>query len=228
MTALVLLPGMMCDARLFAPQIAALSARHTLHLPPMVGAETMSGLAAAVLAKAPPRFALVGLSMGGILAMEIMAQAAERVTHLALLDTNPLADATPEARDRQIAAVRAGGLRDVMRDEMKPRYLAAGPGRGAVLDLCMEMAEALGPEVFVAQSLALQSRPDQRATLRAVRVPSLVLCGAEDTVCPPERHEMMRDLIPGACLRVIPGAGHLPVLEQPKATNEALFAWLSQ
>ena len=91
----------------------------------------------------------------------------------------------------------------------------------------MAMAEALGADVFADQSRALQQRPDQCDTLRAVRVPTLILCGEDDTLCPLERQEMMRDLIFGARLAVIPGAGHLPILEQPERTNEELKQWLS-
>ena len=167
--------------------------------------------------------------MGGIIAMEIVRQAPERVSRLALMDTNPLAEPAVRAveRDAQIDRVRNGGLRSVMRDEMKPNYLADGPNKGCVLDLCMTMAEAVGADVFNIQSRALQRRPDQRDTLRAIDVPTLILCGEDDTLCPLERHEMMRDLIPGARLAVIPGAGHLPVLEQPELTNKEIKLWLN-
>lgn len=189
----------------------------------------MEALARRVLEAAPPRFALAGLSMGGIVAMEVIRQAPERVTRLALLDTNPLAE-PPERgrlRDGQIARVMDGALTEVMRDEMKPHYLADGPGKAALLDLCMQMALALGPQAFAEQSEALRSRPDQSATLRGVRVPALVLCGAEDRLCPLSRHELMAGLIPGARLVVVPEAGHLPTLEQPARTTAALADWLA-
>ena len=228
MLPLVLLPGMMCDARLFAPQIAALGGTRQMTVLPLRG-ETVTEIAANVLAHAPPVFALGGLSMGGIVAMEIVAQAPERVTRLALMDTNPRAETAQVAarREPQIAAVRAGGLRRVMRDEMKPNYLAPGPGRAAVLDLCMEMAEALGPEVFVRQSRALQTRPDRQEVLRGVAVPTLVLCGEHDALCPVERHELMAALVPGAVLDVVEGAGHLPTLEAPEAVIAAMRRWLA-
>ena len=229
MSALVLLPGMMCDARLFAPQIAALSAQHDILVPRLVGADTVPGLATRILAQAPPRFALAGLSMGGIVAMEIMAQAPDRVMRLALMDTNPEAEAEEIATRRgpQMAKVAAGGLAAVMRDEMKPHYLADGPNRGEVLDLCMDMALALGPDVFIAQSKALIDRPDQKDTLKRVTIPTLILTGAEDRLCPRHRHELMAGLVPGAQLTVIDGAGHLPTLEKPDATSAALANWLS-
>lgn len=226
---LLFLPGMMCDARLFAPQIAAQSATRAVMVAPLTGADTMGALAAGVLAQAPPRFALAGLSMGEIVAMEMICQAPERITRLALLDTNPLPDPPEKAplRHDQVDRVRAGGLRAIMREEMKPNYLSDGPRTGAILDLCMAMAEALGPEVFARQSRAIETRPDQTETLRRVAVPALVLCGKADQLCPPARHRYMADLIPGATLYIIPGAGHLPTLEQPDLTGGALATWLA-
>jgi pimeloyl-ACP methyl ester carboxylesterase len=228
MTPLLLLPGMMCDARLFGPQIDALSRQVPIMSYPIGHQPALDALAQEILESAPPRFALAGLSMGGILAMEIVRQAPERVERLALLDTNPLAE--PESlRSRrldQIARVRNGELREIMRDEMKPNYLAPGPGRDRVLDLCMTMALDLGPQAFINQSNALRDRSDQTETLRAYRGPALVLCGAQDRLCPVERHDLLHQLLAGSHLEIIAGAGHLPTLEQPQQTTAALERWL--
>ncbi|WP_029057884.1 alpha/beta fold hydrolase [Stappia stellulata] len=228
MTPLVLLPGMMCDARLFAPQIAALCGRIPVMTLPVAGRETMTDLAAGILACAPPRFALAGLSMGGILAMEVVRQAPERVARLALLDTNPLAE-TEEVRARrgpQIETVRAGGLDAVMHDVMIPNYLHDATDPRGIAALCLQMACDLGPEVFVAQSKALRDRPDQTETLRAYSGPSLVLCGRHDRLCPLSRHKLMHELMPQSTLEIIEEAGHLPTLERPEPTTAALVRWL--
>ena len=227
---LVLLPGMMCDARLYFPQLAAFSHERPITVAPIGNHDTVSALAAEVLAHAPARFALAGLSMGGIVAMEVIRQAPDRVTRLALLDTNPKAEAEAikHMREPQIAQVQNGQLRDVMRDVMKPNYLTDGPRTEQILDLCMAMAETCGPDVFIRQSRALQSRPDQQDTLRQVRVPTLILCGEDDALCPIHRHTLMHDLVAGSKLEIITKAGHLPTLEQPDATNKALSRWLTQ
>jgi len=224
---LVLLPGMMCDARMWGGIDRALDVPVIHHLP--TGAATMAALAAGFLADAPPRFALAGLSMGGILAMEILRQAPERVARLALLDTNPRAE-TAEVQARrapQIDRAMAGNLEGVMRDDMKPNYLAPGPRKAEILDLCMDMALALGPQVFAQQSRALRDRPDQQATLAAFTGPALVLMGADDRLCPLDRHQLMHRLMPQSQLQIIPGAAHLPPLEQPDATLRALRGWLA-
>lgn len=229
MTPLVLIPGMMCDARLWGDLPADLHPRPVIHALP-TAADTTAGLAREVLRTAPPRFALAGLSLGGIVAMEVLAEAPDRVKRVALMDTNPRAE-TPEVQARrgpQIARALSGNLREVIRDEMMPNYLAQGEGRQKILDLCMDMAIAIGPEVFARQSRALRDRPDRCATLAAFRGPALVLMGAEDRLCPRDRHEQMHALMPQSRLVVIDGAGHLPTLERPEETGAALRQWLEE
>ncbi|THH35763.1 alpha/beta fold hydrolase [Aliishimia ponticola] len=226
---LVLLPGMMCDARLFGPQIAELSADHTVVSAPITRGERIEEIASGLLDQLPRRFALAGLSMGGIVAMEILRRAPDRVAKLALLSTNPLPE-TPQVaatREPQIVKVRTGKLREVMQDEMKPRYLAPGGHSHDILDLVMDMADTLGPEIFVRQSRALQRRKDQQATLAKCKVPTLILCGRHDQLCPVKRHTFMAELIPGAKLVVLENSGHLPPLEQPAETTAALRNWLA-
>ena len=228
MTPLVLLPGMMCDERLFAPQISELSKQREVHFAQLSGHETITELATDVLNNAPPVFALAGLSMGGIVAMEVLSQAADRVERLALLDTNPLAELSDVAKRRgpQIDAVKNGQLKEIIRDEMKPNYLFDGVKKTETLKLCMDMALDIGPDAFIRQSIALRDRVDQKNTLRKYKRPALVLCGRHDVLCPLERHELMHTLLENSKLEIIEDAGHLPTLEQPKITTTALASWL--
>ncbi len=223
----VLIPGMMCDARMWGGLAVHIASRPVGHFLP-TEADSMSVLADQLLKDAPEHFALAGLSMGGIVAMEVVRQAPDRVKRLALLDTNPCAEA-PEVqakRQGQINRALSGRLAVVIKTEMKPNYLAPGPDKGAILDLCLDMALSLGPEVFARQSRALRDRPDQQQTLAAFQGPALVLMGQQDRLCPLTRHQLMHRLMPQSRLILIAGAAHLPTLENPKDTIAALIRWL--
>lgn len=227
---LVLVPGMMCDARVFGPQIRVFARTRSIHLAPITNHETIEEIASEVLAAAPRRFALAGFSMGGIVAMEMFRQEPERVARLALLDTNASGE-TPKAaalREPQIVRVMAGSLQDVMRDDFGTALFAAGPRAREAQRQFHDMALELGGEVFVRQSRALQRRPDLQQILSRIGVPTLVMCGAEDQLCPASRHEVMAGLIPHATLKVVPQAGHFPTLEQPEMVIEALEQWLDE
>ncbi|TCD15098.1 alpha/beta fold hydrolase [Oricola cellulosilytica] len=228
---LVLLPGMMCDARMFAPQAAEFGSEYDVVIGDLSGERSISGLASGLLATLPPTFNLAGLSMGGIVAMEMAGQAPRRVKRLGLLDTNHRADAPErrEIRNRQIDAVRRGRLRDVIVEEMKPNYLApANRSNRALLDLLVDMAMDLGADVFVDQTLALRDREEQTDALRKYPGPALVLCGEHDTLCPPERHREIAGLLAQSELALIPDAGHISTLEYPEAVNTALRSWLAR
>ena len=228
---LVLLPGMMCDARLFAPQIEALQGRFDI-LVPRLEAPSIRAMAQAVLDEVvAKRFSLAGLSMGGIVAIAMTDIAPDRIERLALLDTNHLADAPGrfEIRNRQIKDVLAGHLRDVIVDEMKPVYLAgANRTNQPLLDLLVAMAMDCGADMFVAQSLALRDRADQSATLAACKQPTLVLCGEEDELCPLDRHREMAGLLENSELVIVPDAGHISTLENPATVIAALETWLAR
>lgn len=227
---LVLLPGMMCDARVFGPQIAELSSEFAVTVAPITHGERIEEIASGLLHLLPPKFALAGLSMGGIVAMEILRRAPERVTRIALMDTNPLAE-TPQssaAYEPMIVGAKAGRLEEILGQFMKPDYLAPGPHRADVLAVVREMGLYLGPDVFIRQVRALQRRRDQQSTLRKCKAPALVMCGEYDALTPLKRHQFMAELIPFAKLEVIEGAGHLPTLEQPAATTEFLRRWMKQ
>lgn len=221
---------MMCDARVFAPQIAGLSAGRTVVVATITEADSIAVLARLVLVDAPPRFALAGLSMGGIVAMEILRQAPERVARVALIDTNHRSE-TPDRqalRGAQVDRVFRGELRQILIEEMKPLYLAPeNRNDESILACALDMAVDLGPEVFARQSKALRTRPDQSETLCAALVPALVLCGEHDTLCPVGHHREMAALLPDARLEIVPGAGHLSTLERPLETTEAPHRWLA-
>ena len=223
-----MVPGMMCDERIFSPQIEALSQNLEVTIADISNFSSVRELASDVLKKAPKKFSLLGHSMGGIVAMEIYSQAPDRIEKLILMDTNPKAelDEVKLKREPQIREVNKGKLLEVMRDEMKPNYLAESENKRSVLNVCMDMALTLGPDVFINQSRALQSRLDQQNTIQSIKIPVLIMCGSEDKLCPVERHEMMHNMISDSDLKIINNAGHMPTLEQPRETTEVLKEWL--
>ena len=225
---LVLLPGMMCDARMYTSQIDALKAIAECQVGYIGGADNMTEIAMQVLAQAPEKFALAGLSMGGIVAMEVVRLAPERVTQLALMDTNPCAenDEIKAVRQPQIEQAKAGQLEQLLREAMVPRYFTSHHSHSQLDELCVDMALNLGKDVFIRQSLALKNRRDQQATLASFNKPCLVLMGEEDDLCPLDRHQCMVALLSQATFVKIPRAGHIPTLEQPAATNAALKQWM--
>ena len=154
---LVLLPGMMCDARVFTPQVRALSPRSTVVLAPITQGERIEEIASGLLDQLPPRFALVGQGMGGVVALELLRRAPDRISRIALLATQVLAELPAIAADRepQIIMAQSGKLGEAMQARMASGFLAPGKGRGEVLTRAMEMAETLGGDTFVRQSRAL-------------------------------------------------------------------------
>lgn len=225
----ILIPGLMCDARLFVHQINHLSRRRPVMLAMPTPGATVEEMSQTVLNAAPARFALVGLGLGGDVALDVLRRGLERVTRIALMSTDSLAEApqVAAAREARMVAARAGRLVQAMAEEIPAAALANTPERAAVLDLIRDMALSLGEGVFLAQSRAMQRRPDQQKTMRRATVPALILAGAQDTLVPMRRHEFVAGLMPFAKLQLIENAGHLPPLEQPEVVTEALEAFLN-
>ena len=228
MTPVVMIPGMMCDERIFAHQIKELGTDTEVYIADISKYSSIQELASDVLENSPPKFFLVGHSMGGIVAMEMCSQEPDRIEKLVIMDSNPKPELeeTKLKREPQIRDVISGNLAQVMKEEMKPNYLADSYKQKDILNTCMEMALTLGPEVFVRQSRALQSRDDQQSTLKDLDIPVLIMCGSDDKLCSLEKHELMHNIINDSKLEVVMDAGHMPTLEQPQKTTEVIKSWL--
>jgi pimeloyl-ACP methyl ester carboxylesterase len=226
---LVLVPGLLCSPALWAPQVAGLSDIADITIGDHTRHDTMQAIAQSILAAAPQRFALAGLSMGGYIAQQIVLQAPERVARLALLDTGSRAD-TAERKERRLQlnemARREGAAR--VQQELMPLLIHADRlADKTFVDLIVQMATDTGVEAFLRQHAALMARGDNRPLLSGIRCPTLVLVGRQDVLTPLELSEEMAGAIPGARLQVIEDCGHLSTLEQPDAVNHALRAWLT-
>lgn len=225
----IFLPGLLCDERLFAPQVKALQGHYPTEVPDLGACSTLEDMSTAILAGTRfQRFALAGLSMGGALAMNMARWAPDRVLRLAILDANPGADddARKANRRRQIAEAERIGVGKLTRNELAGLYLAPQNQTPEMVDLVVSMAERHGLDVYKRQQNALMTRQSSRPFLSEIQIPTLVLCGQEDKLCLPQWHEEMAQLIPDSHLVVIPGAGHLATVETPDEVNSALIDWL--
>ena len=225
---IVLVPGLLTSPRVYAEQLPALWQHGPVTIAHPTRDDTMAAIAARILADAPPRFALVGLSMGGYICFEILRQAPDRVDRLALLDTSARPD-TPELtrrRQAQIALARGGRLAEVADQQFPLLIHLARQGDPAVRALVRLMADETGPEAFVRQQRAIIGRPDSRPGLGAIGCPTLVLVGDGDQLTPPELSAEIADGIPEARLAVVAGSGHLSHLDQPEQVTKALVEWL--
>lgn len=233
MPPVLLIPGNMCDARLWQPVADLLrDAGHTVLHAPRLDQTSIADMAEVVERRIAEPAAVVGFSMGAIVAAELARRSPERVAALGLVAFNASADLPERAavRPRQQEAVRQGHLEVIVADELKPNYLAqANRGDAHLLAIVMGMARALGPEAFIAQSEALRLRPDLRSALADFRMPVLLACGSEDQLCPPEWHRRWAEMIgSNAKVATMAGAGHLLPLEQPDLLADALIAWLAE
>lgn len=226
---LVLLPGTLCDARVFAPLLDRLPPREVL-VPPLVGHDTAAGMAHALLAELPPRFALGGFSLGGIVSLEIVAQAPERVAGLALFDTTARPDPEANWTVRRNAVARAAqvGTGRYVGQKLWSLYVSADTGDvEGHRALVSAMAADAGIETFRRQSEMAIGRADSRPRLGRIAVPTLVLCGEDDRLCSAEVHREVAAAIPGARLAILPRAGHFALIEQPDAVAREVAAWLA-
>jgi len=227
---ILLVPGLTCSARLYAAQIPALWRFGPVTVAAHTRDDTMEAIAQRILADAPPRFALAGLSMGGYIALEIMRQAPERVDRLTLLDTNARDD-SPEAQEKRRAniALADGGRFDEAIELVWPMLVHPDRHNDALLkQIHVAMCHDVGAEAYVRQQRAILGRMDSRPLLAAIRCPTLVLVGQQDELTPPFLSEEMAAGIPGAKLITLRHCGHLSTLEQPDAVNAALVEWMSQ
>jgi pimeloyl-ACP methyl ester carboxylesterase len=226
---LVLVPGLLCSARLYAPQVAALWPFGPVTVADHRRDTDMAGIASRVLENAPPRFALAGLSMGGYVAFAMFRLSPERIVKLALLDTSARPDLPEQkaAREKFIAMAEAGKLNEVV-ETLTPKFLHRSRHNDEALKrVVREMAAETGPEAFVRQQKAMMARADSRPLLAGIRCPTLMLVGDGDELTPPDLAKEIAGGISGAKLVVVPDCGHLATLEQPEAVNAALSEWLA-
>ena len=228
MTPIVLVPGLCATPRFFAAQATELWKHGPVQVANHTRDETMFGIAARILDEAPPRFALVGHSMGGYITFEILRQAPSRVTRVAFLDTSARPDTSEQTQRRRevIAVALQGRLRQVADLQFPLLVHPAARDDARLRDAVRAMMDDTGIDAFIRQEQAIIHRADSRPTLAKIRCPALVLVGEQDAITPPDVAEEIAAGIRGARLAKIPECGHMSAMEQPAAVNAALAAWL--
>lgn len=224
---LLLVPGLLCDQRVFAPQLAAFS--QAVALPGHGTIDSLAAMAATILAAAPPRFALLGHSMGARVAIEMWRQAPERIDRLALVSTGTHLPRAGEAGKRHALAdlgVREG-MAALVERWLMPMLAPAARTDPALVEPLRAMCIDQGLDAYHAQIAALLARPEVDSILPAIDVPVLVAVGEGDTWAPPEQHAHIAALIPAARLSIIAGAGHMLPVEAPGPFNAAIRDWLA-
>ncbi|HWV17370.1 MAG TPA: alpha/beta hydrolase [Rhodocyclaceae bacterium] len=227
---IVFLPGLLCNEQLWAAQIAGLNDIAHATVARLDTADSMEAMASSALNQAPSgAFMLVGLSMGGYVAFEIMRQQPQRVLGLALLSTSARPD-MPETSEARRAQMRLSGHNlDTVVEQLLPKLLHPSRQKDTNCPrIVRSMAKTLGADVFKRQQEAIIGRPDSRPRLHEINCPTLVLCGRDDLITPPEVHTEIAEAIPGANLVIMDNCSHLSPLEQPEQVTRELRSWLEE
>lgn len=226
-TPLLLLPGLICDETIFAGQVRALP--NATAISGYRQLRSLEAMAALVLAGAPPRFSLLGHSMGARIALEIVRRAPERVERLALVSTgvHPRQPGEREKRHALRDIGRAHGMAALVDAWLPPMIAPARQSDAQLIQPLRDMCIAAGIATFEAQIEALLNRPEVEDLLPAIQCPALIAVGSEDVWSPPAQHAAIAKAITAAELHVIAGAGHMLPAEAPHALNHALLTWLS-
>lgn len=228
-TPILLVPGLNCTAEIYANQVPALWQYGPITIANHAEGSSMQQIAASILRDAPPAFALVGFSMGGYLAFEMLRQARGRVLKLALLDTSARPD-TPEASEKRRAAITLtehGKFNLAVAQSFPNAVHPDHVGDAGLKALHVRMATANGGETYVRQQTAIIDRPDSRPELKAIDVPTLVVVGDKDAITVPDAAREMAAGITDAKLVVVPRAGHMALVEQHGMVTAAMAEWLN-
>jgi pimeloyl-ACP methyl ester carboxylesterase len=228
---LVFVPGLLCTADLWREQITAFENDYSIMVADHTSDDRMPAIAARLLAEAPPTFALAGLSMGGYIALEVMRQAPERVTHLAIMDARAINDTSEERQKREdfIKLVERGKTFKGVTEALLP--ILIHPSRLGDEDLTnriYKMADDIGKEAFIRQETALLEREELTGILKDIQCPTLVLAGAQDALISPRIQREMAIEIPTAVYTEVTESGHLPTMERPERTIEIMRTWLAR
>jgi pimeloyl-ACP methyl ester carboxylesterase len=229
MHALILLPGLACDDELFAGQVHGLRQEHRVHISDVhTRCTSLPQMASTLLNEHPGAHVFIGASMGGMLALELLRQAPQRVQAVALLGSSARAD-TPELitlRSQACELFAAGRMDEVLRANVRFAFHPNNAGNDALVAAYLAMVRRAGAAQLITQNRAVMARIDSRPWLRHIHCPVLVACGQADVLTPPEHAQEMAEAVPRARLAIVPGAGHMLTMEQPAHVSALLTDWM--
>lgn len=223
---IILLPGSMCDHHAYKPQIQIIEKLHDLQVADLTIDSDIEAMAKRTLDNAPAEFIAFGHSMGGITALELLRQAPSRIKALILMATNPYGETEERRLNREalIKEIKETSVEQVVTKRLAPAYFAGN--RPDLRSLVVNSAAKLGPVVFERQATALINRIDSSATLKSIKVPTLLICGQYDTLVPYQGQAEMSQKIPNSTIEIIKKSAHFPGLEKPDETNKIIADWL--
>ena len=224
---LILLPGMLSTPRVWDAVVPLLDPALPVTGVRIDRDDSVAGMADSVLAQAPQRFSLAGHSLGGIVALEIARRAPDRLERMVLVNCSAR-DASPTQLDAWSALAdrtAAGSFEEVIAEQA---VVLLGPAAAdpEVLSAWTADARSVGVDGLQRQLAAQRTRPDSRSTLPAVRVPTLVIGGNQDEVCPPELQRELAAALSTARLEYVDRAGHLSPLDSAGPIAELLNGFL--
>ncbi len=225
---LLLLPGLMCDSRIFAAQLERFAG--AVAIDGFGERSRLTDMARHVLDTVPGRYSLLGHSMGGRVALEIVRLAPERVERLALLSTgtHPVQPGEADKRQRLVEIGRTKGTQALVDEWLPPMLAPANRANPEMYDPLATMCREVGVAPFAAQIEALLTRPEVDSLLPAIACPTMIAVGSDDAWSPPAQHAAIHAAIPQSRLTIFAGAGHMLPVEAPGPLNDAIAAWLSQ
>ena len=223
----VLIPGLGNTRHLWREQFDVLSKFGRVIIPDYTGSITIEEMADQVLKDvAGTRMSLVGFSLGGYIALEIVKRVPGQIERLAFISASPFAD-NDIAKSQRIRLIEKAAvdyealLEDMGQFIVSPK----SPNMAEARELVVEMGRELGAIEFCAQQRATMGRADCCEILPSIQIPTRILCGEKDLITPVSGNEYLAKHIPNATIEIVAGAGHLLPLENPARVNSFLLAW---